>query len=651
MHFIFLGLFNREVDTMIFGFLIFLFMNFIVVFNSYLILKNFKVDTPEDKLLVAGVLAISQIILILLSLGLMKILYIGTVIISLLLVTISIFFILSKKRRISITTLISDFKMSKRFISDKIKYLKKTGIEMRLSFLFLIFTISIIVFSGIITPPYSHDGLLYHLPMAVSWLKAGTVYIVELTTFGDINMSMYYPGNAELILLWNIFPFYDDFIVDLSQLIFAILGAIACYGIARKIKIKKQNALWAPILFLLSPIIILQSKTTYNDIIFASMFLVSINFLLSYKKSNKKSDIVLSALSFGITLGTKYLGITYFLIYILFFGLIYPKKRLSNKIALDILTVILFIFLLGGYWYLRNFLETGSVIYPMRVRVFNYMIMPGPQSMMTMYRWSESKYVSNNLEWLIYPFLDGHKTYREYTYESGFGPQFISLMIPSIIFLFFLFFFAKNKEIFFSLFPLLVLLFFLTPTKEPRYYISLLGIGSVAVSYCISKINYSRIIKIIAVLCIIFSVYYSLPTLFPCNGNILKVQNKYDSWLCTYPSYAEGWKWLNDHTGGDNIIGITHFLYPLYGDKLKNNIIFIPSGDIYIPSEYYEGWSEFYRNWLEGLKEYEINYLFMAPYQDYEYNIREYDFIKKLDPKLVYEKESVSIYSIENLWD
>jgi hypothetical protein len=617
---------------MIVEFLTFLLMNFLVIFNSYLILKNFKFDAPEDKFLATCTVAISQIILTLLFLGLMKILCAGNAVLLTLSLTASLIFLdVLKTRRIFIIDLISGLKLLKRFVINKIENLKRVDLCIGLSFLVLIFTIFMIILSGIIMPPSAHDDLLYHLPMAVSWLKSGLIYLVKITTFGDINASMHYPGNAELILLWIMLPFHSDIVADLSQLIFAILGATACYGIARKIKIKKENAIWAPILFLLTPIIILQSRTTYNDVIFASMFLVSINFLLAYRKSQKKLHLIISALSFGVVLGTKYLGITYFFIYILFFCLIYPRKRLSRKIVLDMLIVILFIFLLGGFWYLRNFLERGSIIYPMKVKLFGYTIMNAPHDPMTMYSWLRYKYVSNELEWLIYPFLEAA---REYSYEIGFGPQFIGLMIPSIAFIF-LSFFVKDREVLFLLFPMLILLFIVSPVKEPRYFISILGIGSVAVSYCISKIKCSKIIKIIAVLCIFFSIFYSIPNLFPCVRNVLKMQNKYDFWLCTYPSYAEGWKWLNEHTSGNNIVAITHFLYPLYGDDLKNNVVFIPSDD--------------YNEWVKALKKNNIKYVVMAPFQNYSYPIREYEFIEKTGLQPAYEMGMIKIYSTEKL--
>lgn len=628
MYFAFLDLFGLEDKTMIMIILIFLFMNLLVIFNSYIILKNFEFAVPEDNFLAIGVITMSQIVLTLLFLGLMKMLCVENVIILSLLIAMGLSILnVFRLRYVFFVNLFSDFKSLQQFILNKIKGFKELDIPLGISFLLLTFTIFLIIIVGILKPTYGHDDLLYHLPMAVSWLKARSVYLVQLTSFSDINIALHYPGNFELFLLWNLLPFNDDIIADLSQLIFAILGAVACYGIARKSKIKKKYAAWAPILFLLTPIVILQTKTTYNDVVFASMFLISLNFLLSYKENNKTSCLILSALSFGFTFGTKYLGITYFLVYILFFLLLHPKKKIS-KILPDFLIIVLFIFLIGGFWYVRNFMERGSVIYPMRIELFGHIIMNAPYNPITMYSWLKYKYVSREWEWLVYPFLEA---VRGYSFEVGFGPQFISLMVPSI-FLIFLCFFARDRNMLFLLFPILILLFFLSPVKEPRYFITLLGVGSVAVSYCISRIEHPKIIETIALACVIFSIFNSLPQLFICNFNILEIQNNYDFWACTYHSYADGWKWLNEHTNGDNIVGITHFLYPLYGEKFKNNIVFIPP--------------ENYNSWVSLLKENKIKYLVIAP-TDYNYSVREYDFIKKLNPKLVYEKEMISIYLIE----
>ncbi len=603
---------------MLINILIFIIVNFLVLYNSFLILKKFSIKKNEDKILSLGVLSISQIILSLLIFGIMKLLYAWNVLFLFLCLTILLSFLNRKKY-------FPKNKEIKKITKSFIKSILKMDFCLQFSIIALIFTLFLILFFGLILPPYSHDGLEVHLPMAVEWLKSHDVHLVKLTTFTDVNVAMHYPGNAELILLWNSLFLFNDIIVDLTQLAFAVLGGVACYCISRRLGVNKKHALWSLILFILTPIVILQSKTTYNDVIFASLFLMSISFLLSYEKEGKKIYIILSALSFGILLGTKYLGLLYLPIYILFFILYYPSKKLSKKFFVIFFIILILIFSTGGYWYLRNFLEKGSIIYPMKVKILGYTIMDAPQDPMTMFSWAKGKYVSSELEWFFYPFLDGIKTHGGYTYETGFGPQFISLMIPSLFLVF-----IKYRKKFFVLFLLLLVLFALSPVKDPRYFISILGIGAIAVSCCIRILKNSKTVEIIILFCIIFSIINSIPNFYICNGDFFK--DKYELWLCTHSSYADGWKWINEHTNNENIVAITHFLYPLYGENFKNNIAYIPSDN--------------YENWIKGLRKNRIKYIFMAPFSNYPYPIKEYEFIQKLRFPLIFGSKRVKIYLV-----
>jgi hypothetical protein len=90
-------------------------------------------------------------------------------------------------------------------------------------------------------PPYAWDAMTYHLPKVAHILQSNGI---EEFNAGYIFVNVY-PFNIELIFLWNVIYLGNDVLVDGTQVIFALLGVLAIYGIARKVGVKPQNAAFA----------------------------------------------------------------------------------------------------------------------------------------------------------------------------------------------------------------------------------------------------------------------------------------------------------------------------------------------------------------------------------------------------------------------
>ena len=90
-----------------------------------------------------------------------------------------------------------------------------------------------------------------------------------------------YPHNVEslIIALRALLP--DDRLVDLAQIPFGLLGAVAIAGIARRCGAARPPALAAGAAWVVAPAVFLQMPTDYVDVASAALFLSAIYFVLS----------------------------------------------------------------------------------------------------------------------------------------------------------------------------------------------------------------------------------------------------------------------------------------------------------------------------------------------------------------------------------
>ncbi|MBS3052263.1 MAG: hypothetical protein J4428_02755 [Candidatus Aenigmarchaeota archaeon] len=232
---------------------------------------------------------------------------------------------------------------------------------------------------------------------------------------------------------------------------------------------------------------------------------------------------------------------------------------------------------LGSFWYIRNYRDTEdhNPVSPYNLRA-EFRLFPSinPNNF-------QDQFVKNTAEWLIFPFIDSVEPFtgsgvKLYSIIAGFGPQFISLMVPS--FIFFILHILVNKKAHKILFVLpifSIFLIFIHPVfRQPRFYFPLIGLSTMFVSYTYDFVKSSTIktiFKFLMIFCLIFSVVFSVPLLFDKYSKNFSESTK---------NLIETSNWLSKNSKGVNIAYSninTPFL--LYGSNFKNNVTYIPPTD------------------------------------------------------------------------
>ncbi len=267
------------------------------------------------------------------------------------------------------------YKMKKKAI-DKFSFFEKLkkelGCILKNIGLRLLFSISILYLGtfliwGLITPPPPWDSFMYHLYFPARWFKEGKFSFLQ-TPFGGYTAE-YFPANGSLFYLWMIFPFSEDFMTNISQLLLYSYGVICLYGICRKLGFSVHNSFLASVVMIFPKHLMKEYTCAEVELMFASFYIGTLNFLLQLFKKKDFSSVLLFSISCGCMFGIDRLSLPYgtFLILPFMFFLVsdYFHCIQHRRLIIFFLTFLLFTFIFCGFWYVRNYLKTGSPFYPL----------------------------------------------------------------------------------------------------------------------------------------------------------------------------------------------------------------------------------------------------------------------------------------------
>ena len=332
----------------------------------------------------------------------------------------------------------------------------------------------------------SWDGMSYHLPIVWRWLQQGNFDLA-----GWLGPARYFPWNGELLPVW--IALLDGGNLNaaktaqgLSLPLWAAAGAVLGRRLA--------GARWAvPAALALTcvPIALIHIGIPYVDFIYASFWLAAAAAALCFERTEKPLYLFLYAAGLGLAAGTK--STLYFQLPLLLplAWTLWSRENLVPK-AVRLLPYLAAVMVLtGAVSYLHNWWTTGNPIFPYSFRlggvnIFSGIVAPG-ELLVSVERW----FVSSSLGWLWYPFHETMRGATVYSTENGFGPLFAA---GWVFWPYALWRAWKNGDRgafgFLLLLPATALFFFsLHPTREQRYVIFLSAIPVLALAYIFRRVS------------------------------------------------------------------------------------------------------------------------------------------------------------------
>jgi 4-amino-4-deoxy-L-arabinose transferase-like glycosyltransferase len=225
----------------------------------------------------------------------------------------------------------------------------------------ILLTALINLFLSVYVPPNNSDSMTYHLSRVGYWLQQGSLHHYYTHKWTQNTL----PPNAEIIILWSITFLKSDILANMVQWIAYCGIGLAIYLIARLLGHGQRTSVFASLIYLSLPMVVLQSSTTQNDLV-VTFFAVSFFYFfhIGLKQRNYRK-LLLSGIALGLAVGTKY-TILYMLPALGIASLILLRKY-KTKVSLYVhwcVFCLVGILVFGAYNYIQNYQTYGNPIGP-----------------------------------------------------------------------------------------------------------------------------------------------------------------------------------------------------------------------------------------------------------------------------------------------
>ncbi len=283
---------------------------------------------------------------------------------------------------------------------------------------------------ALLRPPTSYDGLFYHLPLIVHWLKAGRLSMMpEVFHFCG-------PGNGEV---WTMFAAAgSERLAELAMIPIGLLLAVVVVGLARELGAGPRGALACVLMAWASPMVALQMYGSYVDLFGATFLLGAIYWILRIART--KSDLPaasgLAGLSLGIAFGTKLTLVPWVGAVALMFVLAAysassdPAGGRIRRLAAIVWPFAASLPACSFFWYFRNAWETGWFLYPVKIRLLGMEYGAGKVAGDICTDLASRGWIA-----LTYPWIEWKKSGYPYSLDNGLGPIFAACAVTGLIYL------------------------------------------------------------------------------------------------------------------------------------------------------------------------------------------------------------------------
>lgn len=270
---------------------------------------------------------------------------------------------------------------------------------------------------GLLRPPLSWDSVMYHLPIAATWLQERRIAPV----FGMRPMSFYglQPAGGPVWLWWWLAPSHGELYVNLAAFPHLALLALAAGGVARELGARRHWPL-AAFLALMAPVMLRAAATQYVDLLVGATIVAGCFFALRWIREACLCDALLLGAACGVAAGAKVLGLGYALALAGATVLLARgewRRRVAHLVAAAAVAVIP-----AGVFYLQAW-QAGAGPFAAACEGMNVVRagsrFPGPFSVVVL--WRELLHDGN----LVTAFLGSSKPK---SLELGVGPQALLLL-------------------------------------------------------------------------------------------------------------------------------------------------------------------------------------------------------------------------------
>ena len=230
---------------------------------------------------------------------------------------------------------------------------------------FIILCISVLTcMMLVLTPEIGKDALIYHIGVPKMFLEHHGIYFI----FGNIFAS--YPFFNEMLYIWGL-SLWGEILPKGTHFAMAIFILFSMREFGRRYVHENKFELLPLLIFFTIPSVFINAHVAYCDLTLAFYTFVALYAFINWFNTKQTLWLILCAVFSGVAMSIKYGGLSFPFIGIL--GVLWAcrKNELPSKKAVHLLSIyVLFTFVTGAPFYLKNWIETGNPLYPFFYQIF-----------------------------------------------------------------------------------------------------------------------------------------------------------------------------------------------------------------------------------------------------------------------------------------
>lgn len=224
----------------------------------------------------------------------------------------------------------------------------------------------------------SIDMLNFHMPGVFRWIQTGSLWQIDVF-LSDVAPG-HYPNNGDVILLATVLPWSNDFLAHYAMYPFYGLTGLATFALARELRAAPSAALLAACLVLAIPAVAIPALIDgIVDAVMLFAFAAGALFLVRHHRTAATSELVIAGLALGVAFGTKWYGVSSVAIVVAVWAVAALLARRGVRVVLRQGALLAgLVALAGGVWMLRNWIESGNPVFPVKVELAGATIFDAP---------------------------------------------------------------------------------------------------------------------------------------------------------------------------------------------------------------------------------------------------------------------------------
>ena len=227
-----------------------------------------------------------------------------------------------------------------------------------------------------VLPPESIDTLSFHFPVVGRWIQEGSFWRVD--QFAPLLWNGNYPQTGDVVFLAAILPWRNDWLAGAVNPVFIALAGVAVYAIARELGALRPAAVLGGALVASMPVVAFAANGEgMTDSLMYACLAAGMLFLLRYERGAPRGELWLAALALGIAFGTKwYSAWAVPAVIAVWLGARLAARR---PVLGDGALVGGVVAVTGGFWLVRNWVESGNPVLPVEVRALGVTLWDAPR--------------------------------------------------------------------------------------------------------------------------------------------------------------------------------------------------------------------------------------------------------------------------------